>query len=725
MSLTKWFRKNNRKIMTFVVILIMISFVLGAGLNALMRSNRGPTETLIKYSGGEITNKDLSMAESELNLLRNLYANQILQALAQQDVGAIFLAQLLFPQEISDSVMSNQLKMLVRRGQLPVSMTDIDRFFVQAGQDSRWVWLLLKAEASNAGVVVTNEQAASFLNSISNERVNINALVNRLVAEQGVSAEQVYGAFGSLISVLTYSNIVTGNESVTVPGQRNAISRLGERLNAEFVRVGAEFFTDKVEEPTEQELHQQLMRFNSYWSSELSDDNPYGFGYKVGRRVSMDYLLFKTEDVEKLIDDPTSEEAEEFYLSNIGLFTYTEPEDPNDPNSPQIQKKRTYAEVATQVRDMLKRRRVETRSSRIVNELKQAADSGFDELNMAEAGLAEIKEKAGNYSAVAEDVGKRYGVKIYSGNTGLVTAEQILENRYLGMAGVGASDERSAVSLSRVVFAIDEFGTPVLPVGVSAPRLYVSLGPVQHRMGLVSGLVRVVDYAEAFEPEDIGFSYSPTLPRLGESDPPVSEFVLRDIVAEDVKIIKATSVAQTKANELIKAVAEKGWKPAIQEANKEIGQGLGQLQMDSWDNRARVSQWEIMLTKMHTAGEPGTESYISRQQTYKDMLDKAYGLIKEGQSTADTPAVIESKADKSFIVFQQLEKTVVNENQYNVGKIQYAYQRDNMLTQALSLTHFLPDNIKERLDVEFVRDADEQGDTETTTEDIEITEQDQ
>ena len=54
MSLVKWMRKNNRKIMTIVVIVIMVSFVGGYGLQQWLRSlNAGGKNAEAFYLDGK------------------------------------------------------------------------------------------------------------------------------------------------------------------------------------------------------------------------------------------------------------------------------------------------------------------------------------------------------------------------------------------------------------------------------------------------------------------------------------------------------------------------------------------------------------------------------------------------------------------------------------------------------------------------------------------------
>jgi len=152
--------------MTFVVIFIMIAFVGGTALQQLM--NRiGGTNRVVAYWGDQnkIMAKDIMQAQSELNVLRVLMFDRLFN-FGLGDLKSTLLAQLLFADPQTAAVVSDQLKKAVMTGQLPASNKDIDTFFTQAQGRSEIYWILLKAEAKQAGWVVSNSQAKTLLKQI-------------------------------------------------------------------------------------------------------------------------------------------------------------------------------------------------------------------------------------------------------------------------------------------------------------------------------------------------------------------------------------------------------------------------------------------------------------------------------------------------------------------------------------------------------------------------------
>ena len=80
MSLVKWFRKNNKKVMAVVVVIIMLGFVAGPIIRRLGRSRTGQNQTVAYFADNkEITGNDLTAARRELEVLKMLWANEMLR----------------------------------------------------------------------------------------------------------------------------------------------------------------------------------------------------------------------------------------------------------------------------------------------------------------------------------------------------------------------------------------------------------------------------------------------------------------------------------------------------------------------------------------------------------------------------------------------------------------------------------------------------------------------
>ena len=123
MNLVKWLRKNNMKIMAVVIIIILFGFIGGEFFRQLGQRRSGLDSTIAYFGdSSEITTYDRSLAHRELEILEALGANTILRnvslvAFGTQDLAAILLGELLFPnRQISPSLSKRVGQMITAYG---------------------------------------------------------------------------------------------------------------------------------------------------------------------------------------------------------------------------------------------------------------------------------------------------------------------------------------------------------------------------------------------------------------------------------------------------------------------------------------------------------------------------------------------------------------------------------------------------------------------------------
>jgi len=95
MSFIKWLRKNKQKIMVWVVVLIMITFVGGFSLRQLLAGGGQRDVAIASVDGRKISTFDRMRAMNELELLRDMGAAQML--FSQRTLIGPLVALLLFP----------------------------------------------------------------------------------------------------------------------------------------------------------------------------------------------------------------------------------------------------------------------------------------------------------------------------------------------------------------------------------------------------------------------------------------------------------------------------------------------------------------------------------------------------------------------------------------------------------------------------------------------------
>ena len=103
------------------------------------------------------------------------------------------------------------------------------------------------------------------------------------------------------------------------------------------MQFNASYFANKEEIPSEETVAAQFDKYKANFPGEVSEANPFGFGYRLPDRVQFDYIALKLSDVASIVKPLTDEEAEQYYQQNRERqFTQKVPTDPNDPNSPQV-----------------------------------------------------------------------------------------------------------------------------------------------------------------------------------------------------------------------------------------------------------------------------------------------------------------------------------------------------------------------------------------------------
>ena len=386
MHIIKWVRKNERKIMAWVVILIMISFVGGYGLQQFLMyiGHGGARQVTATYADGKkILASDFQNAQNELEILRMLMADRMLGALSQVygDLGPALLQTILFPDARISGEFRTQLVQLSERGQLHLNVEQIDQFFSQHQHRPEFLWYLLKVEAKEAGYSVTETEAANYLRQIvsamTQNQMEASFFINEVMQRTKKSEDQIIRIFGQLVAVMNYSDLVLGNYAVTTDEIRAVIARTMERLSAEYILLDSGPMAQEQPEPTPQQIENQFQQYRSRIQGEYAADNLYGFGYKIPKQIQLEYFLVNQDDVQKRIEKPSAEELEAYYTRNLSKYQRSEPIDPNNPKGETRTITRSFAQVANQIRQEMEKQKAEDRAILILNEARQMTESGL------------------------------------------------------------------------------------------------------------------------------------------------------------------------------------------------------------------------------------------------------------------------------------------------------------------------------------------------------------
>jgi hypothetical protein len=729
MSLVKWMRKYNKRIMAVVVILLMFAFIGGSALQYILQGSGGANDAVAYYGPHKkkITRYDLSAALQELEILQSLRMNAVLAQ--QRDLRWLLLGELIFSESRGSAAVMNQAAQIIQQYQLPVSEKQLSAFYERMVSPAVY-WILLRQEAESAGVRVPPEQAsASLAQAIPNlfPGQTYGSVMTSVTERFRVSEQNVIAVLGRLLSVLEYARAICSTEDVTIPQLTHMASWSGDSVDAEVVQLEAEVFADKQAAPTDEAIRAQFDTYKGDFSGHVSADNLFGFGYKLPDRVQLEYVALKLADVARIVPTVTHEEAMEYYRQNRStVFMEEVPSDPNDPNSPRIQRPRSYADVEDMILQQLKQQRISRKAEQILDEVRNVADANNPETGDTEAGklsVEELKKRAGDYGKIAQQVAAREKITLYSGQTGWLSAMDVQTDETLGRLYVPGQGS-AGVPLTQVLFSIDALGEDAaVLMFATKPRLYGTIGPARNPMGMrspdLSGQVmliaRIAGVSKAAEPENPDVTFSTKTVDLGQ--PPKSKkqdvYSVKAKVTEDLQKLAAWDTTRAKAEEFVALASKDGWEPAISKFNDLYGKQAKEdpndpnvFRLDPLAGLRRIPNVQLQIIAAQGTGSPMGTTMLDQAEVEKRLVDQLFALVPpDATSAPNMPQVLEFKPGQCFYAVKSLSARWLDQQQYERRKPMLLQREDAVQMQSLAIVHFNPGNILKRTNFRFAQET--------------------
>jgi len=735
----KWLRKYNRKIMAIVVIVIMLGFIGGSYIRHLGQRRSGQYKTVAYFGDNKkITNYDLMVARRELEILRLMRADSLLRQLnipqvSLPDLHSILLAEVLFAQSTISPLVSQHVKQLAATNQYAISDRQIgDIYKLSVSPDI--YWLLLKKEAQQAGIAFSNEEVGRQLGVVIPQLFDgatYSQLIGSMVSQRDIAEEEILGAFGELLSVLEYARMLCSNEDVTTSQIMHMAIWESEAVDVNFVRFDSAVFANAQPEPTQRELTEHFEKYKRYFAGEVSEENPYGFGYKQPDRVQLEYIAVMLGDVAATVSPPTQQETEEYYQKYTKQFTEKLPSDPNDPNSPVIERTKSYTEVADEISEQMFRTRVNSKAEKILQQAKVLTETGLERANVKPEDInsEDFSRLAGDYTSAAEQLKKEYKVDLYVGRTGLLSAADIRKDQYLSRLYL-ASAGYKPVELSKIVFAVDEIGSSELGAfDVPKPRLYENIGPLKDVLGRMTlaklsgqimAVVRVVEAQKASEPQSIDQSFSSQTLRLGGSQAKDANeiYSVADEVSKDLKKLAAMETTKTRAEEFIKLAAKDGWQATIDKFDSRFRRSTPKkegepnaFELSELTNQRRIPERAVDILAIQRQTDPMGQFFLNDVERQRRLIDMFYSLVPQGKETIETlPLVVEFKPNMSYYCIKDISVRRLEQSEYEKAKSAWAWNEDIAQFQSLAVVHFNPGNILKRMNFRLLKEEGQTAD---------------
>jgi len=728
MNLVKWFRKYNTKVMAVVVIIIMFGFIGGGTL--LQQLSKRRVGTLAHFGEkNEITDYDRFLARRELEILRILRADALLRS---QDLHGIFLGELLFSDQRASVALINRLKQTIRTNQYRISEKQINDIYRRQVPADIY-WLLLQKEAQLAGIRISNTQVGELLGKVIPqlfEGQTYSQLIGAIIRQQRIPEQQILTTVGKLLAVLQYSSVVCSNEDLTTRQITQTSITEEERVNVEFVKFDSAVFAEKQDEPGADKIAEHFDKYKAIAPGTVSDENPYGFGYKLPDRLQLEYIAVKLDDVKTIVKRPTQDELGDYYSRNKEqLFTEQVPSDPNDPNSLPIKKTKSYAEVANSISRQLLKDKINSTAQNILQEAGTLTEANLENLDIESAKVTNelLREKAGDYKTAAAQLSEKHKIKVYTGKTGLLSPIDMQSDEQMAtlyLQGYG----QNPVRLSKVVFAVDELAASELgPFDVPKPRMYENIGPVRDMMSMYSSnssgimaLLRVIDARNAAEPESIDQTYSTSSLEFDPNEEKAGKdiYSVKEKVTEDLKKLAVLDATKSKAEEFVALAKKEGWTSAINKFEALYGQlqqrdpnDPNAFRLQNYPDMRRISKANLSTLSLQGQGDPMTSYYLNESKANQQFVDQLYSLVPQDNDTAGTlPLVMEFKPDLSFYVIKNVSVKRLFKEDFDKMKATRLFREDYIQSQSLAVIHFNPENILKRMNFKPAKSEEETAD---------------
>jgi len=744
MNLVRWFRKYNKKVMAVVVIVIMFGFIGGGTLLQQLSQRAAGRHKTIAYFGDnkKITNNDLSLARRDLDVLRSLAADVLLR---NQDLRGILLGELLFAEQQTSPALINHIRQTIRKNRYRISDKQINDMY-RRSVPSNIYWLLLKNEAQLAGIRVPNEQAGELLGQVIPQLFNgqtYSQLIGVLRERYGLPEQESLAIFSELLAIMQYAQMICSNEDVTSSQIAQAVATSAESIDAELVEFNPTVFADDQAQISNEEMLEHFNKYKKFLPSTVSEENPYGFGYKLPDRVQLEYLIVRLDDVRTLVEPPTNQQKEDYYNRNREqLFTEQVPSDPNDPNSPMNQRIKSYAEVSDMISDRLVNDKINSTANRIMQEAKTITEAGLEDTDIEPATLTDeqFKEKAGDYKTTAEQLSEKHNCKLYAGRTGLLSPIDMQIDEYLARLYLEGQGQ-SPVSLAQIVFAVGDLAASELgPFDVRKPRMYENIGPLKDllgsaRFGLldssgqIMAIIRVIKTIKAAEPQSIDQTFSTSSLEFDPNQPSAQSgakgqdeaenlYSVKEKVTEDLKKLAARDITKSKAEEFIGLAAKDGWDTAIDKFNELYGKQTSQdpndpnaseisneeksvsepFKLQNLTGLRRISKATLQTLTFQTAGNPAAPFFLNERRKHRRFVEQLYSLIPQDSNTVDAvPLIIEFKPDMSFYCIKNISVKRITLQEYEKTKAMQIQREDYTQSESLAAVYFNPENILKRM----------------------------
>lgn len=525
----KWLREHNKQMLAVMTALILVSWLVGDPLRAFLQPDPSGQEIGRAFKV-KITNASLVTSQNNTAILEALGINW-------RQLGGSRLGDI-----------------------APLRLEH---------------WHLLSLEAKEAGIrVAQSEIDAAFASE------QMAAIIDGIRKSKGVSLDQVREALADFMRIQRYMEL---NINMTVPSERQVrryVRDTQDRVSVRVVTFGAKDYssTDPLD-PAE-----VLRQFEAH-KANLPGENGAQFGYKFPRRVRIECLLARVDDVMGQVS-VSEDEVRRYWRTNKNTprfmkFVFETPASQPGTTAPaaptMVQKAMSFSEARPIIETELKRRaaigRVREAMDGVAADLVRpwlTLPTGKDGYKIApeEARSADLLRSA------EERMEKKYGIPLEYLPPRLMSAADIAADPMLGkMVSIGEGKDRLA--LAEFALRVPGF-FDAAKAGETALRLALFQTPDaplyndRENQPYDRLLFRVVETAEPAVPASLD--------------------EVREKVEADVRFLRGLRAADARAREFFHAATNVGMDAAIEQSPDLKEKGKRPFTMPPFARRESLAQ---------------------------------------------------------------------------------------------------------------------------------------
>jgi len=363
------FFRRRQKMVIFIMVILMVSFLVGIqGLGMVFNKTQDKTDIGRLGDGSKIMMSDLREAESDIRILLESGIDVRLNSLLTPNRGLL------------------------------QSILDLNR-----GADVLLAYVLLVRESVPSGPV-TEGDVDSLLASTGKEGQEYRQFISNL-RSRNITEQRFRQAVARLIRI----HWASLEAEITTPPSQTELEHLcfqvQDRVRARYLRLPAEQFIAAgplVDDPEQLNamLDEQFEEFKDRLPGSYTDDNPYGFGYRIPDRVAVEFMLARGDLLLRVVR-PSEQSVRSYFDAHKSDFTKEVPTGETDDQGEPIMRREpeSFGEARSKIIEIRRPRVVEERMFAILQRAAQLGQEHSQQASAEEQGPFEHAAKKMELSA--------------------------------------------------------------------------------------------------------------------------------------------------------------------------------------------------------------------------------------------------------------------------------------------------------------------------------------